>query len=423
MRARRTRARRLALTVATLVGALAAITVAPGLGSLRGASPIAHRAAGLGEGPPARTPAAERSEAVAATAPRQDDAELHLLASWPGRYAGVAALGDQVWARTPEGEAVGFDAEDAAAPRELGRIERRDGDGARIPILALDAAEASGLWLGYGPEGPQRAGSAWRHPLDPAGAGAGEEVAGFGAEIEGALAAVDGRALFALANDRFQSGRSLQILAPRGAGAGHGPAGVLVGATLLPGRPYESRRAWLLGARLDGFDLWDLSDPARPRELGAWTGPRWLPGAVVLDGELAVLSAGAALRVFDLADPSAPAERGRLEDLPEVVDLRPAAPPLAGMLFALTPSGLTAVDLRNPDRPRVLGRLEADWPAARALALAEGRAYVADEKAGLHAIAIPRAWPEASPIPPPDATLTPGPTPPPAFLPRLDASR
>lgn len=399
MRAGRTRALRRALALATLLGALMALSIAPGPGSLRGAAESVRPAAG------------------------QDDAELQLLATWPGRYAGVAALGDQVWARTLDGEAVGFDAEDAAAPRELGRIERSDGDGARIPVVALDAAEASGLWLGYGPEGPERAGSAWRHPLDPAGAGAGAEVAGFGAEIEGALAAADGRALFALANDRFQSGRSLQILAPRGAGADYGPAGVLVGGALLPGRPYEPRRARLLGARLDGFDLWDLSDPARPRELGAWAGPRWLVTAGVLQGELALLTAGASLRVFDLADPSAPAERGRLDDLAEVVDLRPAAPPLAGMLFALTPSGLAAVDVRDPDRPRVVGRLEADWPGARALAVAEGRAYVADEEAGLHAIAIPRAWPEASPTPPPDATPTPDATPAPAYLPRLDRAR
>jgi hypothetical protein len=136
--------------------------------------------------------------------------------------------------------------------------------------------------------------------------------------------------------------------------------------------------------------LYEAAAEAKPvtvRRLGSWGGPS---RAVAADAERIYFGESSRVAVLDGTDPAAVRELGRTPDLGGLVFDLEARGPL--VFVAASEAGLVILDVADPTRPSVLGRLRLP-DAARGLAVDGSYAYVADGDAGLRIVDITR--PEA----------------------------
>jgi len=136
---------------------------------------------------------------------------------------------------------------------------------------------------------------------------------------------------------------------------------------------------------MDGLRRIDLADPAAPVELG------WLPAGSDRfldlafppgDGPLVYLAAGErGIVIADLSDPSSPVELGTFPDAPEVYRLAADG----DRLYALAPAAVLVFDIANPGAPASLSELELDVSALAVanLAALDGVVYLLDVLNGL----------------------------------------
>jgi len=153
----------------------------------------------------------------------------------------------------------------------------------------------------------------------------------------------------------------------------------------------------LVAADAAGLVVLDLSDPAHPVELARV--PIGTAYGVALDGTVAwVATWSGDLVAVDLATPSAPSQRGSLRLAPHAVgvDARDGLVGVASWSGTTDPGddgwGLTLCDVTAPDDPDQLGAVSTPGTAL-ALALDDGRAWVADGERGITPVdlAVPSA--------------------------------
>ncbi len=165
-----------------------------------------------------------------------------------------------------------------------------------------------------------------------------------------------------------------------GAPASSGPLGLLDaplaftsqhGGWCLCGFDLHGNYAYAgIGPRLMVFDL---TDPAAPREVGSYAGLPGGAGEVVVAGERAyVTTSWRGFQIFDLGDPTAPRPIGGYEAQPSVRDLA-----VQGEIVyaAAGPDGLLVLDVSDPTAPELVGQLETP-DDADVLAVAGDRAFL-----------------------------------------------
>lgn len=118
----------------------------------------------------------------------------------------------------------------------------------------------------------------------------------------------------------------------------------------------------------------DVTDPARPREIGHLNTPGWA-GDLALDGRTLYVADGpGGLRVLDVADPAAPREIGALPTAVRAYGIDHAA---GRVYVADNAGGLRIVDVADPTAPADLGALTFGAGAAYGVAVGGDRAWVA----------------------------------------------
>ena len=137
-------------------------------------------------------------------------------------------------------------------------------------------------------------------------------------------------------------------------------------------------------AGTSGLHVVDISDPVNPRRLGAWNSPGSAE-AIAINGSTAFLADGAfGLQIIDISNPAAPAPIASAFDTQFAFDVlirdRYA-------FVAAASAGVLIVDVTDPAHPRELGTF--DTPGfARDLAGAGSMLYVADEWGGVRILDI-----------------------------------
>ncbi len=129
-----------------------------------------------------------------------------------------------------------------------------------------------------------------------------------------------------------------------------------------------------------GLAIVDVSDPTKPVRRGTFN-----PGLSFLAQEVAVSANRAfvadtrfGLRVLDISDPDHPVQVGSL------VVHGPESLALAGSLAYLAiGSGMLVVNISNPSQPALVGSFRSEGYSTRKVAVADGRAYLADGTNGL----------------------------------------
>jgi len=125
-------------------------------------------------------------------------------------------------------------------------------------------------------------------------------------------------------------------------------------------------------------EIVDVSDPSAPEVVGRFDGRA---GELAFDGRYAfvMLAEGgqAELLVLDLARPDRPSGVARLA-IPGVSQARDLVLTGAQLYVALGTSGLQVVDVADPGRPRLRGRVDTPGNALGVAAAGNGFAYVAD---------------------------------------------
>lgn len=118
----------------------------------------------------------------------------------------------------------------------------------------------------------------------------------------------------------------------------------------------------------------DVTDPARPREIGHLNTPGWA-GDLMLDGRTLFVADGpGGLRVLDVADPAAPREIGAIPTAVRAYGIDHAA---GRVYVADNAGGLRIVDVADPTAPADLGALTFGAGAAYGVAVGGDRAWVA----------------------------------------------
>jgi hypothetical protein len=128
-----------------------------------------------------------------------------------------------------------------------------------------------------------------------------------------------------------------------------------------------------------GLRMVDLTDPSRPREMGAVFGLHEVLDVAVLAGRAYVAAADEGLLVADVSDPQAPRELGRLFTGGYTSEVE-----ITGTTAYVADGwgGLRVIDVADPSRPTLLGTLPtAGW--AMDVAVQDGTAYVAAGAEGL----------------------------------------
>jgi hypothetical protein len=106
----------------------------------------------------------------------------------------------------------------------------------------------------------------------------------------------------------------------------------------------------------------DVSDPTAPVEVGS-TSTRGVPGDIEVVDDLAYITTNppgfisgegpSALQIFDVSDPSVPAEKGALQFGDGVGDVEV----VEGLAYLTRSTGIQAVDISDPSAPGLLGIL------------------------------------------------------------------
>jgi hypothetical protein len=130
-----------------------------------------------------------------------------------------------------------------------------------------------------------------------------------------------------------------------------------------------------------GWHVIDISDPAAARMLGHVD----LPGSqdVVIAGRYAYATGDPGLNVVDLADPANPTLAGSCEirDMPKCIAYED------GVAFLLNRDGLNIVDVGDPQYPNLILKLGVSNDC-RDLAIADGYAYIAAGEEGLKIVDV-----------------------------------
>lgn len=137
-----------------------------------------------------------------------------------------------------------------------------------------------------------------------------------------------------------------------------------------------------------GLRIFDVSDPARPRFVAAFSGVGDAR-SVALDehGNAYVMDYAAGLQIVSLANPASPVALGAVRGFSgglfgNVVIVR------AGFAYVGVDEGFFVVDVRRPEHPAIVGRLELGFGNAfRDIALHGNFAYAPDIS-GLHVIDV-----------------------------------
>jgi len=133
-----------------------------------------------------------------------------------------------------------------------------------------------------------------------------------------------------------------------------------------------------------GLYVLNIATPTAPLRVGAWNSPGFAEGVAVA-GTTAYLADGPyGLRVVDVSNPAAPREIARAFDMNYAYDVT-----LSGRYayIAAAGAGLLVVDISTPALPVELGAY--DTPGnARGVAVSGGRAYIADERYGLQIVNV-----------------------------------
>ncbi|HYF66085.1 MAG TPA: hypothetical protein VD886_24860 [Herpetosiphonaceae bacterium] len=136
-----------------------------------------------------------------------------------------------------------------------------------------------------------------------------------------------------------------------------------------------------------GFDVFDISDPARIALIGSFADAQQNSTVVVAlrAGRAYVTSQGAARRftIVDMTDPANPRRLGSLATVGPAAEGLDIAGELAFVADAF--NGLQVIDISDPAAPRLLGGLAS--PGARSVRSAGGRAYLGTDH-GLEIIDI-----------------------------------
>lgn len=123
-----------------------------------------------------------------------------------------------------------------------------------------------------------------------------------------------------------------------------------------------------------GMQIIDVSDPAWPRRRGAFALQE--PGAMVkVAGGLALISSGSGLTILDVANPDAPQPIGRRDTVPEARRLVVEG---ERVFIVEGDAGLRIFDLRDPDRPLLVGSYTSPQPVVD-IAVAGEHIFVATE--------------------------------------------
>ncbi|WP_460849680.1 NACHT and WD repeat domain-containing protein [Phytohabitans suffuscus] len=105
--------------------------------------------------------------------------------------------------------------------------------------------------------------------------------------------------------------------------------------------------------------LWDLTDPARPREVGALTGQRGFVQVLAFspDGNSLVTGLDDAVTLWDVRDPRQPAASGRPIVVPAAVSAAAFSPDRHTLATATADRGVHLWDVTDVRRPRALATL------------------------------------------------------------------
>ncbi|TAK28763.1 MAG: hypothetical protein EPO21_22325 [Chloroflexota bacterium] len=164
-------------------------------------------------------------------------------------------------------------------------------------------------------------------------------------------------------------------------------APAMLGQTGLLPRPIEgltvSDRYAYVADGPAGLRVIDVSDPARPAEVGSYQTPGEALGVVVQGGRAYVSASTAGLQVLDVSDPAHPIYAGSYDTQGYAWDVA-----LSGNYAFVTDGfeGLHVIDVSNASRPTLLSSLPVGY--ARAVAVSWGFAYVATMGSGLAVIDI-----------------------------------
>jgi hypothetical protein len=93
----------------------------------------------------------------------------------------------------------------------------------------------------------------------------------------------------------------------------------------------------------------DVSDPARPREIGFFEGPGNVTSIAVVDQTAYLADYSGGLYIVDVSNPRKPRQIGRYGDF-IVGDVA-----IAGRYALLAAGGLFVIDVSRPDRPKEVG--------------------------------------------------------------------
>ena len=124
-----------------------------------------------------------------------------------------------------------------------------------------------------------------------------------------------------------------------------------------------------------GGPLWvvDLSDPSRPRLRGGTDDLFAVAGLVVRDGKAYVVGQDAGLWVGDVSDPDHPRELSRMV-LPSTTSIALHGDTLIVGHGGSVPYGIVVIDVRDPERPRIIGGVDGILHT-RGLVVSEEMAY------------------------------------------------
>jgi hypothetical protein len=117
-----------------------------------------------------------------------------------------------------------------------------------------------------------------------------------------------------------------------------------------------------------GLRIIDVADPARPRELGALAPEGWEVSRVAVSGPIAyVPSGGADLRIIDVSNPEAPTEIGHhtatAHPSTSPTEIRGVISDIAvhGTYAYLTGAEFEVVDVSDPTAPRRVNPIDPEW--------------------------------------------------------------
>ena len=135
-----------------------------------------------------------------------------------------------------------------------------------------------------------------------------------------------------------------------------------------------------------GLRIVDVSDPANPREIGAWRGTAF---CVAVAGQYAYVGEGQGMHVIDVSNPASPQHTGFIDTVRGVYGLAAAghyAYVGATRNIGDYHIGLWVMDVSDPAHPQVTGHVPDVRPFG--VAVAGNYAYIADDSIGLRIIDI-----------------------------------